>query len=408
MPSVVVVGAQWGDEGKGKATDQLGDRVDVLRPLLRRQQRRPHARRRRREVRAAPAAVRHPQPRDHPVIGNGVVVDLEVLLEEIDVLSAAGRRHVAALADLAPTRTSSPPYHKVLDKVTERFLGKRKIGTTGRGVGPAYADKVNRIGIRIQDLLDEQHPARQGRGRAGAEEPAAGEGLQPPRDRSRRGRRRTCSSFADRVRAHGRATSPATSTTPSTRASSSCSRAPRRTTSTSTTAPTRTSRRPTRSAAGACTGTGVGPTRIDRIVGIAKAYTTRVGEGPFPTELLDDDGDRLRSDRRRVRHHDRPPAPLRLVRPAGRRGGRDLQRRHRRLPHQARHPHRLGADPGLRGLRGRRRPARRTTRCSQTDFAKAKPIYELPATAGPRTSPGAAPSTSCRRRARRTSVGSRS
>lgn len=142
-----------GDEGKGKATDQLGDVVDYT-------------------VRYSggnnaghtivvgdetyalhllPSGILNPGV---PVIGNGVVVDLEVLFSEIDALNARGidtsRLIISANAHIIA------PYHKTLDRVTERFLGKRKIGTTGRGVGPAYADKINRVGIRIQDLLDEQ------------------------------------------------------------------------------------------------------------------------------------------------------------------------------------------------------------------------------------------------------------
>jgi len=153
MPSVVVVGAQWGDEGKGKATDQLGDRVDVC-------------------VRYSggnnaghtlvvggekfvlhllPSGILNPGTTT--VIGNGVVVDLDVLAGELDVLASRGVDVPHPL--ISANAHIITEYHRVLDKVTERFLGKRRIGTTGRGVGPCYSDKVNRIGIRIQDLLDE-------------------------------------------------------------------------------------------------------------------------------------------------------------------------------------------------------------------------------------------------------------
>src|SRR3954464_9162016 len=154
MPAIVLLGAQWGDEGKGKATDLLGDQVDFVvkynggnnaghtivigdekyaRPPL-------------------PAGVLTPTVT--PVIGNGVVVDLAVLFEEIDGLEARGvdtsRLVVSANAHIITS------YHTTTDRVTERYLGNSRIGTTGRGIGPAYADKVARVGIRAQDLFDEK------------------------------------------------------------------------------------------------------------------------------------------------------------------------------------------------------------------------------------------------------------
>lgn len=290
MPGIVVIGTQWGDEGKGKATDQLGDRVDYTvrysggnnagHTLV--------VNGEKYALHLLPSGILNPGV---PVIGNGVVVDLEVLFGEIDALTARGidtsRLIVSANAHIIA------PYHKVVDRVTERFLGKRKIGTTGRGVGPAYADKVNRIGIRIQDLLDEQLL----RDKVDAALKQKNHLLvkvynQMPLDATEVADHLL--SFADRVRPmirdvarelndalergdlvvfegaqahhldidHG-------------------------------TYPYVTSSNPI--AAGACTGSGVGLTRINRIIGIAKAYTTRVGEGPFPTELLDESGDRLRA-----------------------------------------------------------------------------------------------------------------
>ena len=153
MPGVVVVGAQWGDEGKGKATDQLGDRVDLcvrysggnnaghtlvvggetfVMHLL-------------------PSGILNPGTTT--VIGNGVVVDLDVFAEELQTLASRGVEVPHPL--ISANAHIITEYHKVLDKVTERFLGKRRIGTTGRGVGPAYSDKVNRVGVRIQDIFDE-------------------------------------------------------------------------------------------------------------------------------------------------------------------------------------------------------------------------------------------------------------
>jgi adenylosuccinate synthase len=154
MPALVLIGAQWGDEGKGKATDQLGGRVDYVvkfnggnnaghTVVVGDQKYALHL---------LPSGIL--SPGCTPVIGNGVVVDLTVLFEEIDALEARGldtsRLVVSAGAHLIAS------YNRTLDRVTERFLGKRKIGTTGRGIGPTYADKMNRVGIRVQDLFDEK------------------------------------------------------------------------------------------------------------------------------------------------------------------------------------------------------------------------------------------------------------
>ncbi|MFL6099008.1 MAG: adenylosuccinate synthetase, partial [Actinomycetales bacterium] len=153
MPAVVLVGAQWGDEGKGKATDLLGHRVQYVvkfnggnnaghTVVIGDEKYALHL---------LPSGIL--TPGCIPVIGNGVVVDLEVLFREIDGLEARGvdtsRLVVSAGAHVIAE------YNRVLDKVTERFLGSRRIGTTGRGIGPTYADKMNRVGVRIQDLFDE-------------------------------------------------------------------------------------------------------------------------------------------------------------------------------------------------------------------------------------------------------------
>lgn len=290
MPGIVVVGAQWGDEGKGKATDQLGDRVDYCvrysggnnagHTIV--------VNGERYALHLLPSGILNENCT--PVIGNGVVVDLDVLFQEMDGLAARGvdasKLMVSANAHIIAS------YHQTIDKVTERFLGKAKIGTTGRGVGPAYADKVNRIGLRIQDLFDasilrqkveasleqKNHLLVKVYNRRALDPVQVTEHLLSHAERIRphvADVSRVLNDALDQGRVvlfegaqahhldvdHG-------------------------------TYPYVTSSNPI--AAGACVGAGVGPTRIDRVVGIAKAYTTRVGEGPMPTELFDADGDRLR------------------------------------------------------------------------------------------------------------------
>src|SRR4051812_21777945 len=153
MPGIVVVGSQWGDEGKGKATDQLGDRTDYCvrysggnnagHTIV--------VNGERFALHLLPSGTLNQGCR--PVIGNGVVVDLDVLFTEIEGLTARGVDCSGLL--VSPNAHVITSYHQTIDKVTERFLGKARIGTTGRGIGPAYADKINRLGIRIQDLFDE-------------------------------------------------------------------------------------------------------------------------------------------------------------------------------------------------------------------------------------------------------------
>ena len=185
------------------------------------------------------------------------------------------------------------PYHVAIDKVTERYLGKAKIGTTGRGIGPAYQDKVARIGVRVQDLLDPSILAQ----KVEAALDIKNQMLVKIYNRKALDPRRIVDEVLEQARglpAPDRRHPAASWARRSTAARTSCSRARRAPCSTSTTAPTRTSPRPTRRPAARRSGSGIGPTRITAVVGILKAYTTRVGSGPFPTELFDELGEYLR------------------------------------------------------------------------------------------------------------------
>jgi adenylosuccinate synthase len=291
VPAIVLLGAQWGDEGKGKATDILGDKVKyVVRyqggnnaghtVVIGDQKYALHL---------LPSGIL--TPTCIPVIGNGVVIDPAVLLEEIRGLNERG-------VDTSNLKISTnahliTPYHRTIDKVSERFLGKAKIGTTGRGIGPAYADKINRIGIRIQDLFDPSILRQKIEGalrdknqvlikvfnRKGIEiDEVLKEYLE----------------YAEILRPY------VTDTSLLLNQALDKGETVLLEGSQGTlldvdhgTYPFVTSSNPT--AGGASTGSGIGPTRISRVIGIVKAYTTRVGSGPFPTELFDEDGEKLRS-----------------------------------------------------------------------------------------------------------------
>ena len=290
MPAIVIVGAQWGDEGKGKAVDALGDRVDYCvrysggnnaghTVVVGGQSFTMHL---------LPSGVLNPNCTC--VIGNGVVVDLDVLAQELAGLRQRGLDVAHPL--ISANAHIITPYHQVLDKVTERFAGNKRIGTTGRGIGPAYSDKINRIGIRVQDLLDPNSLADKV------------EAALAPKNQLL-------------VKVYNRAALKPEAVTQALLAHAETLRPFIVDTAVLLnqaldddqvvlfegaqanhldvdfgTYPYVTSSNP--SAGGACTGSGVPPTRIDKVVGIVKAYTTRVGEGPFPTELDNSDGQLLR------------------------------------------------------------------------------------------------------------------
>ena len=290
MPAVVLVGAQWGDEGKGKATDLLGSRVDAVVKfnggnnaghtiVIGSEKYALHL---------LPSGIL--TPGCTPIIGNGVVIDLGVLFEELDALTERGV-DVSKLV-VSTSAHVIAPYNRTLDKVTERFLGSSRIGTTGRGIGPTYADKMSRIGIRVQDLFDEDVLRAKVSGalnlknqilvkiynrKAFDVETVVAE-LASYADRLRPMVADTSLLLADLL---DRGATVVLEAGQATLLDVDHGTYPFVTSSNAT-------------AGGACTGSGIPPTRISRVIAVVKAYTTRVGEGPFPTELLDEAGDRLR------------------------------------------------------------------------------------------------------------------
>ncbi|MFL6134178.1 MAG: adenylosuccinate synthase, partial [Nocardioidaceae bacterium] len=230
-------------------------------------------------------------PKCTPVIGNGVVVDLDVLFEEMDGLAARGVNAENLLVSANAHLITS--YHQVIDKVTERFLGKNRIGTTGRGVGPAYSDKVNRIGIRVQDLLDESILRQK------VEAALEQKNHLLVKVYNRRAIKveeilEEIASYADRLKPMVADTSLLLNRALDEGKTVLFEGAQATMLDVDHgTYPFVTSSNPLSGGVGP--GAGIGPKRIDRIIGVVKAYTTRVGAGPFPTELLDEDGERLRT-----------------------------------------------------------------------------------------------------------------
>jgi|AP95_1055475.scaffolds.fasta_scaffold03004_4 adenylosuccinate synthase len=292
MPTKIVLGAQWGDEGKAKIVDYLtidadyvvrfqgganaghtvkvGDDTFIFHVI--------------------PAGILHEEK--ICVVGNGVVLDPEVLLAEVDELaergvSTEGRLFISHSAHLVM------PYHKALDKAHEEDQGSASIGTTLRGIGPAYRDKVERVaGFRVMDLLGPGSLAEKLKSKIEAKNRLLTRiyGVEPLDEQEII---EQYAAYAERLRPYAADTSVLLNQAldegrtvlfegaQGTLLDIDHGTYPFVTSSNTT-------------AGGACTGTGVGPTRIDEVIGVTKAYTTRVGNGPFPTELLDGDGDRIR------------------------------------------------------------------------------------------------------------------
>jgi adenylosuccinate synthase len=288
MPVTVVVGAQWGDEGKAKIIDLLskehtyvvryqgghnaGHTVVVGGEKY--------------ALQLIPSGVLY----DHviPVIGNGVVVDMPTLFREIDSLESRG----ISCADLKVSSRAHLifPWHQAHDAIAEAVRGDDKIGTTLKGIGPAYADKARRVGVRAGEVVDLDRFAEVVRARAVAENLVIEHAGEPPLDVDE-----IVSTFVE----YGRRLQPFVCDTVTLLHDALAQDSHVLLEGAQATFldldhgtyPFVTSSNPT--AGGACTGTGLGPRDIGRIVGITKAYTTRVGAGPFPTELLDADGDTL-------------------------------------------------------------------------------------------------------------------
>ncbi|MDT2009146.1 adenylosuccinate synthase [Rhodococcus opacus] len=290
MPAIVLIGAQWGDEGKGKATDLLGGRLQwVVRyqggnnaghtVVL------PNGDKF--ALHLIPSGILTPGVTN--VIGNGVVVDPGVLLTELAGLNERGvdtsRLLLSADAHLIM------PYHVAIDKVTERFLGAKKIGTTGRGIGPCYQDKLARVGVRVQDVLDEKILTQKVEAALEFKNQVLvkiynRKALDPQQvvdevlEQADGFKHRIADTRLQLNEALERGETVLLEGSQGTLLDVDHG-----------TYPYVTSSNPT--SGGAAVGSGIGPTKITTVLGILKAYTTRVGSGPFPTELFDQNGEYL-------------------------------------------------------------------------------------------------------------------
>ncbi len=286
MANVIVIGAQWGDEGKGKITDLLSRSADVV---VRYQGGNNAGHTvvvgdRTFKLHLIPSGILY--PKTECIIANGTVIDPKVLLQEVDRLTELGISTDNLF--IAQTAHVTMPYHCVLDRAAEEQRAEHKIGTTGRGIGPTYADKAERVGIRMMDLIDAKRMPKKLRWAIEQKnivlqklynlEPLDVDAI----IEEYRG-------YADRLRPYVVDASLKIDAAIRERRNILFEGAQGTLLDLDHgTYPYVTSSNPV--AGGACIGAGVGPTCIDRVIGVAKAYTTRVGEGPFPTELHDDIG----------------------------------------------------------------------------------------------------------------------
>lgn len=292
MPGFVIVGMQWGDEGKGKVVDYLTSKADMV---VRHQggNNAGHTvvvNGKQTVLHLIPSGILH--ERTVCVIGNGTVLDPEVLCKELDNLDATGCDYKGRLFISSGAHVIMP-YHRILDRAQEKFRGVKKIGTTGRGIGPAYADKADRFGIRFADFVDSTAFAQKLKDTLAYKNTILKQsfGEQPLEYDTVL---RESSAYAERLRpfvadavtmihdvlaqgkrvmfegAQGSMLDLDHGTFPYVTSSTTL-------------------------AGGVCAGAGVGPSAITGVIGIVKAYSTRVGEGPFPTELLNGTGDLLRA-----------------------------------------------------------------------------------------------------------------
>ncbi len=351
MPAIVVVGAQWGDEGKGKITDLLAEHGDAVvrfqggnnagHTIVRGEQEW--------KLHLIPSGILYPGKRC--VIGNGVVIDPRVLIEELDALRA--RRVDVSGLRISANAHLIMPYHLLLDSAGEAKLGKLQIGTTRRGIGPCYADKAARLGIRVQDLLDEKILKKK---IVAAMEPKR-LSLRPyEKDPALDLRTMTEEYlvFGHRLEQHIADTSKLMWELLDEGASVILEGAQGAMLDIDHgTYPFVTSSNPLSGAA--CVGSGIGPRAIEEVWGISKAYTTRVGAGPFPSELHDEMGETIRERGGEFGTTTGRAAAHRLARPRGAALRRAAEHDDRAGRDEARRALRPRPDQGLHQLPGSRR-----------------------------------------------------
>ncbi len=297
MPVHIIVGAQWGDEGKGKIVDHLSEKVDivaryqgganaghtvVLPPAKGSQEEREYV------LHLIPSGIFH--PRVTCVIGNGVVIDPRALLDEIGQLKSAGI-NISGRLLISHNAHLIMPYHKKLDSVREQ--GEEKIGTTGRGIGPAYIDKYMRTGVRVVDLLDRDTLCRKLK-RNIEEKNELLRKVYHAEELNLDAIITEYQEFDKKIDEFVTDTSRYLAEALRKRKNILAEGAQGALLDVDHgTYPFVTSSNPT--SGGACTGLGIPPTSVADVMGVVKAYSTRVGNGPFPTELKDETGERLRS-----------------------------------------------------------------------------------------------------------------